>query len=226
MVSEEALNVIFAEVGNGFGFDKVQAQFMAFKEFKVRWQRSYKWAEFKVSDYLSDAPEEVIRGLCRSIFSRIMGNEEGTYSKEMCDWVTSPGFAESKQSVYIRRSRNIIRSGKGEFKDLAPSYRRLIEAGLVEEDLNLCLSWSKEPTVRKVGNCSVLMKVITISKQLDTELIPDYVLDYCLYHELCHMLIGFDPTGNRHGVEFAVLEAKFPRRVEAEEWLKKMCLYL
>ncbi len=226
MVSEEILNKIFTEIGSGFGFDKVQAEFMAFKEFKVRWQRSYKWAEFKVSDYLADAPEEVIRGLSTSIFSRIMGTGEESYSKEMCLWVTAPGFAESKQSVYIRRSRNIMRSHQGEFKDLTESYNRLIGMGLVKEDPMLCFSWTKEPSIRKVGTCSVLMKVITISKQLDTDMIPNFVLDYCLYHELCHIIIGFDPTGKGHGVDFAALESKFSQQSEAEEWLRKLCLYL
>jgi len=70
------------------------------------------------------------------------------------------------------------------------------------------------------------MKVIAISSVLDTEAIPDFVLDYCLYHELCHLTIGFDPSAKRHGEEFSQLEAKFPQMNEATEWLKKLCLYL
>ena len=225
MEAEEVLRTKFKEIGKEYGFDKVEAEFVAFKEFKVRWQRSYKWADFKVSDYLADAPPEVIEGLCNSLFSKITGDDEG-YSEEMCSWITSPEFSEYKQPVYLKRRRNITRSSKGESKDLDSAYGRLAEMGLVEKDRSVHISWTKESNIRKIGHCSVLMKVITISSILDTDEIPDFVLDYCLYHELCHLMIGFDPSAKRHGEEFARLEAKYPKADEAKEWLKRLCLYL
>ena len=226
MEAEEILRTKFAEVGKEFGFDKVDAEFMSFKEFKVRWQRSYKWAEFKVSDYLADAPEDVMESLARSIFSRIEGNTDDGYPEVMTDWVTSPDFARLKQPIYIRRSRNMTKSSDGDVKNLEDSYKRLVDMGLIEYDDSIYLAWTKEPNVRKVGHCSVLMRVISISRVLDTDMIPDFVLDYCLYHELCHILIGFDPLAKKHGVEFATLEAKFPQQEEAENWLKRLCMYL
>ena len=54
-ITDEILNEIFKKVGNDFGYD-VSAEFAAYRDFKIRWQRSYKWAEFQVSDYLKDAP--------------------------------------------------------------------------------------------------------------------------------------------------------------------------
>jgi hypothetical protein len=224
METEEVLRTKFKEVGREYGFDKVEAEFVAFKEFKVRWQRSYRWADFKVSDYLADAPPEVIEGLCNSLFSKITGDDEG-YSEEMCRWITAPEFSECKQPVYLKRSRNLTRSSKGETKDLESAYDRLIELGLVKKDPYVHLSWTKESNVRKIGHCSVLMKVITISNILDSDMIPDFVLDYCLYHELCHLMIGFDPSAKAHGEEFSNLEARYPQKDEANDWLKKLCLY-
>jgi hypothetical protein len=225
MEAEEVLRTKFKEIGKEYGFDKVEAEFVAFKEFKVRWQRSYKWADFKVSDYLADAPPEVIEGLCNSLFSKITGDDEG-YSDDMCKWITAPEFSEYKQPVYLKRSRNLTRSPKGEVKDLEAAYDRLTEAGLVEKDPTIHLSWTRESNIRKIGHCSVLMKVITISSVLDTDMIPDFVLDYCLYHELCHMIIGFDPSAKAHGEQFSKLEDKYPKKEEAKEWLKRLCLYM
>ena len=221
----ETLTNIFQTVGKEYGFDRVEAELVAFKEFKVRWTRSYKWADFKISDYLSDAPCEVIRGLATSLFSKITGSDEG-YSEDMCKWITSPEFSEYKQPVYLKRSRNLTRSPKGEAKDLNSAYDRLVEMGLVEKDPAVHLTWTREANIRKIGHCSVLMKVITISSVLDSDMIPDFVLDYCLYHELCHLKIGFDPSAKKHGEEFRELEAKYSNRDEAEEWLKRLCLYL
>lgn len=225
MVSEEELGAIFSEIGKEFGYDTVTAEYMAMKDFKVRWQRSYRWADFKVSDYLMGAPPPVVRGLCRTLYSKIVGKDEAEYPQVMCDWVTSPDFSRNKQPEYLRRSRNLTRTTAGKHKDLRESYARLVEAGLVNEDESLYISWS-ETSRKKAGSCSVLMRVVSISNLLDSEETPDSVLDYCLYREICHIMIGFDPTGEGHPDKFLALEAKFPGQAEAEEWLSKMCISL
>ncbi len=226
MEADDMLKETFADVGRKYGFDTVEAQFVAFKDFKVRWQRSYKWADFQVSDYLADAPAAVLTGLATSLFRRIAGESEDGYSQELRDWVTAPQFCELKQQVYLRRSRNLVRSPAGQNKSLRAAYDRLIGMGLIKEDPTLCLAWTKEASTRKVGFCSVLMRVAVLSRALDADEVPDFLIDYCLYHELCHLIIGFDPTGSRHDSEFAKLEAKFPQQKEAEEWLRRLCMYL
>lgn len=225
-MKNSSLQERFRDVGREFKYDTVNAEFTAFKEFKVRWQRSYKWADFKVSDYLTDAPPEVIDSLAKTLFTRICAKGDPDFSEEMCKWVTAPDFAKYKQPIYLRRSRNLTRSHQGEHKDLEESYQRLIDMGLVERDPQLFLSWTKEPNVRKVGYCSVLMKVVSVSSALDNTEIPDFVVDYVMYHELCHIMIGFDPSSERHGKKFAELESMFQKQKEAEDWLRKLCMYL
>lgn len=220
------LQEIFSNIGKTYKYETVAAEFTAFKDFKVRWQRSYKWADFKVSDYLSDAPEKVVEGLADTLFTRICIRDETSFSEEMCDWVTAPGFARTKQPVYLRRSRNITRSPEGKHRNLTDSYNRLVDMGLVEKEPDLFLSWTKEPSIRKVGQCSVLMKVVSLSSALDDPEIPDFVVDYVMYHELCHLIMGFDPKTERNGEEFARLEAMHPKQDEAESWLRKYCMYL
>ena len=56
-MSNETLNGIFETVGRRYSYDDISAGFSQFRDFKVRWRRSYKWIEFDVSDYLEDAPE-------------------------------------------------------------------------------------------------------------------------------------------------------------------------
>jgi len=227
--ASEILTKAFKEVGLEFGFEKVEAEYSAFKEFKVRWQRSYKWADFKVSDYLEDAPEEIVRDLAKTLFGKITGDDAEGYPQAMCDHITSPEFVKRNQPVYLKRCRNITKSSKSEDgRDLKDSANRLIEMGLItKKDIkNVQFRWTKESNIRKIGNCSVLMKVVTISSILDTDMIPEFVLDYCLYHEMCHLIIGFDPTAKAHGEKFSVLEDKYPKKAESVEWLKRLCLYL
>ena len=53
---EQQLNEIFERIGEENGM-RATAEFAAFTDLKVKWVRTSDWAEFRVSDYLRDAPE-------------------------------------------------------------------------------------------------------------------------------------------------------------------------
>lgn len=226
MEAEEALNESFRLVGKEFGYDNVDAEFVAFREFKVRWQRSYKWASFKVSDYMMDAPVPVIEDLARTLFGKIAGKQDAPYTDNMVEWMTAKDFVKYKQPVYLRRSRGLTKASRGDVRDLKESFSRLADAGLAEEDPDLVLTWMKEKNIRKVGSCSVLMKVIAISSVFDSEEIPEFVLDYVVYHEYLHASRGLKVFGRPHDMDFRKDVTKFPRHREAEDWLNRLCLYV
>jgi len=218
------LNESFADIGTRHGYDSVTAEFSEFKEFKIKWRRSCGWAEFEVSDYLKDAPREVMEGIAETIFSRISGQTKNGYPDDMLRWMTSDEFVLNKQPVYLSRCRNITGSQAGEHVDLMDSYERLMDLGLVTYDKDLVISWTKQPNIKRIGYCSVLMKVIMISSVFDSAMIPYFVTDYVLYHELIHMSKGFDPFGQHHDTDFQMLERLYPMCTEAEEWLKRLRL--
>lgn len=223
--ADEKLKRIFKTIGSEYGYESVDAEFVAFKEFKVRWQRSYKWAEFKVSDYMMDATPEVIDGLARTLFSKIANTENILYSKDMCEWATSDEFVKSKQPVYLRRSRSLTRNTKGKFRNLEGSFGNLLKMGLVKEDPDMVMSWLKEPMSRRTGYSSILMKVIAITPVLDDENVPEYVLDYVLYHEYLRMTEGKKYFGKMDIPDNRELEKMYPNYNAAEGWLNKLCLY-
>ena len=226
MDTANILNDAFANAGKRYGYDSVTAEFNEFKEFKIKWRRSCGWAEFEVSDYVKDAPRNVMDGLAETIFSRISRQTRREYPEEMMKWLTTDDFVKNKQPIYLRRARNLTKTPVGEHEDLRESYGRLMELGLVIPDRDLVLTWTKQPTAKRVGHSSVLMKVISISSVLDAPSIPSFVRDLALYHELLHMNKGFDPFGEKHGTEFRISERLYPHYREAEEWMRRLHLYL
>jgi hypothetical protein len=226
MEAIELLNESFRNVGREYGYDSVTAEFFDFKEFKIKWRRSCGWAEFDVSDYVLDAPKDVMEGLAETIFSRILRKPRKEYPKPMLDWITSDEFLRTKQPLYVARARDIKRTAVGDHVNLYESYIRLSDMGLVNFDEDMVITWTKYPFTKRLGHCSVLMKVVMISSFLDSPDVPTCVSDYALYHELIHISKGFDPFGQRHGVEFHVLEHLYPMRDEAEAWLKTRGLKL
>ncbi|MDI3483067.1 MAG: hypothetical protein PWQ88_938 [Candidatus Methanomethylophilaceae archaeon] len=222
MSGDACLEKAFQRAGREFGYNAVKAEFSPFRELKIRWQRSAGWAEFKVSDYLSDADEIIIEDLARVLFMRIAQGKRSKYPEELQEWMASPDFVKKKQPVYLRRSRNLSRDPRGKCYDLRNSYERLIETGMVERDPEVFLSWTLRPNLRRVGYCSVFMKVIAISCALDDKVIPEFVTEYVLYHELLHLADGPSMSGQVHDEEFRRREKMHPMWKEAEEWLRRL----
>lgn len=135
-----------------------------------------------MTDYLENAPEEVLEGLARTIFEKIQGKETG-YSEPVVEWITAPEFIDSKQPLFIKRNGKIS-FDEGEHKSLAAALERLKEKGLVEDDEKMKIFWSSPVPEKRAAWSSFLMKVITINRLLDSEDVPDEVLDAVLLKEI------------------------------------------
>lgn len=226
MLDEEGdvLTRAFRSAGREFGYDDIEAQFTPFRDFKMRWSRSYKWIKFDVSDYVREAPESILESLARTVFTKISGAEDSGYSEDASEWITSEAFVRRNQPLYIRRNRGLSLSTAGTHRDLADSYERLIAKGYVSRDPLLYIGWGHPGTGRHAGFCSVLMRVVSISPVLDDAGIPENVLDYCLYAQLAHISMGFDPQFRRRSEQYDELLNKYEGRRAAEDYMERMSI--
>lgn len=217
------LSELFAIAGREKDYKTVNAEFTAYRDFKIRWLRTDEWIEFQVSDYLSEAPDDVMLDLARTIFARI-GGEKRRYGDEVCDWLTSMDFVRKNQPVFLRRTRGLSEDTRGEVRDLADSYQRLIDMGLVERDPQLVLLWRNSRRMESYGYASVLMRVVTMSTKLDASEVPDDVMDYCLYSELSYITVGFAKFGEERRKAHAELVRRFPGREAVLERMRRLGL--
>ena len=215
--TEEILNATFKKVGNDFGYETT-AEFAAFRDFKVRWQRTYQWAEFQVSDYLKKAPQEVIEGIARTIFTKIKG-QDCDYDENVVEWLTAPEFVDSIQPIFIERDRRIS-TEPGEHKDLEEALDRLKEKGFIEDTGKLKIFWSNDSAEGKGAWSSTLMKTIVVNRALDSEDVPDEVLDAVILHEIAHIDCKFNmaPTDRCKAVEDRM--KMYPGFDGISEWLE------
>lgn len=85
------------------------------------------------------------------------------------------------------------------------------------------LKWSRRSTFRKFGHYQYDTDTILISCSLDTDQVPDYVLDYLMFHELLHKEHGLRQIGTRsyaHTPAFRKAEEQFPRLANARRFLE------
>lgn len=218
MNREDKLNECFRVAGSRYGFDSVTAKFEEFQDVKVRWQRSYRWAEFKVTDYIDDAPDKVFADLADSIFAKIAGQDRG-YPESMKEWLLRPEFVEQRRPQYLQRYAFKTHAG-GKHKDLGKSMDRLRAQGLVPDDLNAVVMWTEDRFLSKLAVGSVLMRTVFVSDTADSEEVPDEYLDYAIYSELCRMMAEFDPDRSDSG-QTETMRDRYAGREAAEKWIDR-----
>jgi predicted metal-dependent hydrolase len=122
------------------------------------------------------------------------------------------------------RGRKIITTARGETYDLNQIFERLNILYFHNKLKKPTLSWSKRTTYRVLGHHDSTHETIIISKSLDDKSVPQYVVEYVVYHEMLHI---FHPTEHRNGrrynhtPQFQRDERKFAYFSEAEKWIEK-----
>ncbi len=220
---EHTLSGIFARVGVEFGL-RATAEFVPFADLKFNWHGKGDVFRFWVSDYFQDAPENVLEAFARTLFMMNVGTYNG-FSEETIRWLSAPEFSEKHKPVYLTR-RDDVGSEEGEHKSLQESVDRLVEKGLVDRDPSITILWTKEPETDKSAWSSGLMRVVGVNKALDSDDVPDEVLDLVLMRQLVRIrehLIGGQEITDAIADAFARRYPGFDRIVE---WLEKHDLAL
>jgi len=179
----------------------------------------------ELSDYLDDAPDHVIRDTCKAVVSWAVRGKYNT-PKSLMDLIHSEKFIVGKRPLYLERSRTVTMDQQGRCKNLLDSVERLRDNGLICDDdiRNSFFSWVDHMSKYKFGQCNQLFRVVTVNPVLDSDEVPDYVLDFVIYHEILHL--RQDPTKNRrpHNSQFKCWERQFPLYDDAERYLKNFYL--
>lgn len=183
----------------------------------------------RLSDHLQGAPEEALRGIIGILLCRLHRVPESRVPAR--DRQAYEAFVAGDE-VDARRSRSRQVRGRkhidpvGEHRSLLESYLR------VTMDMDLLLpeaprlSWSKERSYQRLGHQDPDHGAIVISRIFDDPDVPEYVLDYVVYHELLHIAIppkrGSGSKRIVHSAAFRRAERRFPQWQDAEKWLTRL----
>lgn len=115
-------------------------------------------------------------------------------------------------------------NGKGKIYDLNRVYERVNQRYFAGEMDKPELCWTQRQTVRMYGRYRLGPDTVSISLSLDDAQVPEFVVEYVMYHELLHKLLGVDIVRGRrrsHTREFHRYEKSFDRYNEAQMFLKE-----
>ncbi len=111
----------------------------------------------------------------------------------------------------------------GIHRDLAASFDRVNAAYFAGAMPRPTLYWNKVFTGRKFGHYDPARDAIMISCALDSDRVPEFVLDSVMHHELLHKKLGVDWSRGRaeaHTPQFRAEERTFRQYEEADRFLR------
>ena len=127
---------------------------------------------------------------------------------------------ENKRS----RGRKVVSTDKGEFFDLSAVFHELNRVYFRGGIPKPVLTWSAHKTYRILGHHDATHDTIVVSKSLDARDVPQYVVEYIVFHEMLHIhhpTVHHNGRRYNHTPAFRRDEEKFAYFEEAEKWIER-----
>jgi len=125
----------------------------------------------------------------------------------------------------IEELSGTVEKPRGHVHDLGASFDRVNTAYFDGQLSRPRLAWSRKPTYRKFGHYDHPHDTVMVSRTLDRPDVPDFVVDYIMYHELLHKKFGLNYQNGRHEVhtpEFRQAMKRFHHYTEARQFINNL----
>ncbi len=180
----------------------------------------------RLSDLLEGAPDTVLRSIAHILMAKMYRQPiDRGHSARYRKYVASHDIVRQTHLVRQMRGRKRLRPARGIFYDLDAVFEDLNTRffhGLMARPR---MSWSQTKTRRILGHYDPAHNAIIISKIFDHPAMPQFALEYVVYHEMLHLKHPVRLRGSRrcvHSAEFHAEEKLFPRIAEANALLKRL----
>ncbi len=180
----------------------------------------------RLSDICKDSPPPVLRALAFVLVARLLGKRiPDVHNRVYQDYSVTPEVMRASDLARRRRGRKFFSSAQGEVYDLEKMFAKLNRRHFNGELAKPALTWSQRRTRNILGHHDRVYDTITISKTLDSQEVPEWFVEYILYHELLHVKHPARLINGRryyHTSAFRQDERRFPHYEEAQKWLERV----
>jgi hypothetical protein len=216
----------FRHLGNNRAVPGIEVRFYPYAglhhTIRVRSGRVY----VRLSDICKDCPPDVLRALAFVLVARLLGKRiPDVHDRVYRDYSLTPEVMRSGDIARRRRGRKVISSAQGEIHELDRMFAKLNRKFFDGELKKPTLTWSQRKTRTILGHHDRVYDSITISKTLDSEEVPEWFVEYILYHEMLHIKHAARFINGRryyHTSAFRQDERRFPHYEEAQRWLERI----
>jgi len=186
--------------------------------YRIRFRR--KVLEIKIQQGFLGAPDEMFL----AVLQIALGKDRKSFRNTIQHYAQTKDFQQLRERLeYLGIDPQTL--SEGEKVNLMPVFHRVNERFFQGKLSPPHLVWSRVLTYRKFGHYQFDTDTVMISRSVDQEDVPDYVLDYLMYHELLHKILGRKELNGRqyaHTPVFKDKEHLFPRHQEARDYLEAL----
>ena len=180
----------------------------------------------RLSDLSKQAPPMIHEALAFVLVSKLLRRRVPAVHQEVYrNYAMQPEIGEQANNSRKERGRKIITAPRGQAYDLEEIFRRVNQTYFQNRLEQPVLSWSQTKTRRVFGHQDAVHDTIIISRTLDDAKVPQFVVEFVLYHELLHVVHPMRVVNGKrriHSAAFRRDERRFVRFEEAEKWLEKL----
>lgn len=179
-----------------------------------------------LSDLLHEAPNPVLEAIAHILVAKLYRKPISAAQNNIYRAYTgSPEISRRAEEVRQQRGRKRVLSAKGKVYDLDEVFDT-VNAQFFEGRLSKpTLTWSGHSARRLLGHYDAAHNTIVVSRIFDRPQVPQFAIDYLMYHEMLHLKHPVRMNGSRrcvHSREFKRDEAKFPDFEEVKAYLKRL----
>lgn len=180
--------------------------------------------ELRLSEFMAAAPSTVREALAWILLSRLFRLPPPPHwVRHYRQYLNRKDVRRAHLALRAARSRKFISGPHGKNYNLASLFRKLRDryfGPLLPEPL---LGWSRRPSRTLLGHYDHAHNAIILSSWLDRPEVPQFVVEYVLFHEMLHLKHPVEHRRHRrtvHTTAFRAEEKLFERLAQAKEWLK------
>ena len=180
----------------------------------------------RLSDLLQSAPEGILRAIAHILLAKIYRKPIGRgYATRYRRYVSSHDIVSKAHLLRQMRGRKRIDSAEGRAYDLNAIFEDLNTRffhGLLARPR---MTWSRELARNSLGHFDPAHNAIVVSRVFDHPQVPQYAVEYIVYHEMLHLKHPVKLRGSRrcvHSSEFQAEEQLFPRFEQAKAFLRQL----
>jgi hypothetical protein len=177
----------------------------------------------RLSDLFQTAPPEVIRALAFLLVARLMSRKVPRDQEKIYrGYAFKPELLRASDLARRQRGRKVISSSIGRVYDLDKIFKKINRRYFDGELERPVLTWSQRRARSILGHHDAAHNTITISKTLDSAEVPEWFVEYIMFHEMLHIKHPARIVNGRryyHTAAFRNEEKNYPRYEQAQQWL-------
>jgi predicted metal-dependent hydrolase len=180
----------------------------------------------RLSDLLEGAPPSVLQAIAHILLAKMYRKPvEREAAARYRRYVSSQDISRKAHLVRQMRGRKRLHSAQGRTYDLEAVFEDLNTRffhGLLARPQ---LTWSRNHSRNSLGHYDPAHNAIVVSRIFDHPRVPQYAVDYLVYHEMLHLKHPVRLRGSRrcvHSAEFQAEEKLFPQLEEVKRFLKQL----